>query len=223
MIFIQGAAYQTLDPDRDMLDRGFGIFSYTSFPWLQSSLNIGYDLYDESFEGIEYPDRHTLRIIGYARPAKWLNIQPYWVEQKTIDYVRNRSGDGNTLGLDVSLRPGKRLQLGISAEESTLDVQGGRLYTARLLYLSTHYFFTSRLFFRGILQKMELEQNPGLYASEVSGQSEQIGTQFLLSYRVNPFTLVYLGYSDFGMEDDWTDPTTLTRTYFVKLSYAWRP
>ena len=53
-------------------------------------------------------------------------------------------------------------------------------------------------------------------------------TQFLFSYKVNPQTVVFLGYSD--NRNAFTDlqfnevPLTQSdRTLFLKLGYAWRP
>jgi len=144
-------------------------------------------------------------------------------EYRGIDYMNGQDGDGKDWGATVTLRPGKRLQWGLSASESRMSVPEGWLYTARIYYASVNYFFTNRLFFRGILQRYDVDQNPETYRTTVSRINQHLGSQFLFSYRVNPFTLVYLGYSDSGLQDDRTDLTTMSRTFFVKLSYAWRP
>ena len=62
-----------------------------------------------------------------------------------------------------------------------------------------------------------------LYLDAVNRYERTVSSQYLLTYKVNPFTLVYLGYSDAGLEEDHVDLTRMNRTYFVKLSYAFRP
>jgi hypothetical protein len=51
-----------------------------------------------------------------------------------------------------------------------------------------------------------------------------IGTQLLYSYKLNPQTVLFVGYSDNAREDDEVlDLTRTDRTVFAKLSYAWMP
>ncbi|HEX2678381.1 MAG TPA: hypothetical protein VHM19_17130 [Polyangiales bacterium] len=53
---------------------------------------------------------------------------------------------------------------------------------------------------------------------------KSLGTQLLYSYKLNPQTVFFAGYSDNRIEDDATgrlEPTG--RTLFLKLSYAWTP
>ncbi len=58
--------------------------------------------------------------------------------------------------------------------------------------------------------------------------TKTVFTQFLLSYKVNPQTVIFLGYSDNAqgmLRPDLTrtDLTRFDRTFFLKLGYAWRP
>jgi hypothetical protein len=66
--------------------------------------------------------------------------------------------------------------------------------------------------------------NPGLETLE----DRSLGTQLLFSYKVNPLTVLFLGYSDDrrGERPLAGDPIPLTgtdRAFFVKIGYAWRP
>jgi hypothetical protein len=46
----------------------------------------------------------------------------------------------------------------------------------------------------------------------------------LYSYKLNPQTVLFAGYSDNYLEDDFTGEREKTgRTLFLKLSYAWTP
>jgi hypothetical protein len=223
MISLFGAASETLDADGDLLNRGLGLYAYMAVPFKAMNFNLSYNRYTERYEGVDYPDRYRANFRFYTRPSKWMNFQFNVADYRGIDYINGQDGEGRDWGATLTLRPGKRLQGGLTYQDSRMDVDGGWLYRAELYYASVNYFFTPRFFFRGILQRTDVKQNPELYRYAVSQVNKRLGSQMLLSYRLNPFTLVYLGYSDTGMENDWNDPTTMSRTYFVKLSYAWRP
>ena len=223
MISLFGNAYETLDDGGDLLARGLGLYSYVAIPFKTTSINLGYNRYKERYEGVDYPDRYRASFSSFTRPAKWMTLQLNATDYRGIDYINGQDGDGRDWSATLTLRPGKRLQGGLTYQNSRMDVNRGWLYRAELYYASVNYFFTHRLFFRGILQRYDVEQNPDYYRFTVSQVNKRLGSQMLLSYRVNPFTLVYLGYSDSGLQNDWTDPTTMSRTFFVKLSYAWRP
>jgi hypothetical protein len=79
------------------------------------------------------------------------------------------------------------------------------------------------MYVKGLVQVMDVERDHSLYADPVNASEQTFSTQFLFTYRINPFTLAYLGYSDRGFGDDQVDRTTTDRTFFLKLSYAFRP
>jgi hypothetical protein len=104
-----------------------------------------------------------------------------------------------------------------------LDIPQGRVFDARLYYLRALYHFSNTLFVRAIVQRMDIRRDPELYMEQVDRNEKTISSQYLLTYKINPFTLFYLGYSDMGIEEDRVDLTAMNRTWFVKLSYAFRP
>ena len=70
-----------------------------------------------------------------------------------------------------------------------------------------------------------MERNLALFVDpNTDARSLSIGSQLLYSYKLNPQTVFFLGYSDNHREDD--DLLSLTQTdrsLFMKLSYAWAP
>ncbi len=46
-------------------------------------------------------------------------------------------------------------------------------------------------------------------------------TQFLFSYKINPQTVLFLGYSDNSLGMQGIDITRTDRTFFLKIGYAW--
>jgi hypothetical protein len=81
--------------------------------------------------------------------------------------------------------------------------------------------FNTRTFVRAIVQYTDVRRNPDLYEDEVAGLDRDFFVQLLLSYKVNPQTLAFLGYSEGGRRTDEIVMTTTGRAVFAKISYAW--
>jgi hypothetical protein len=77
------------------------------------------------------------------------------------------------------------------------------------------------MFIRSILQYVDIRRNQELYADEIDPISQELFTQLLFSYKVNPRTVVYIGYSDSHEANQGYLLTQSNRAFFMKLSYAW--
>ena len=119
----------------------------------------------------------------------------------------------------LNVRSG-RLDFVLAHEYERLDVDEGRLHTANLSYARGVYQFTRRAALRAVLQYMDVE-----FDTELSGRDRQeerrLASQLLFSYKVNPQTVLYLGYSDSHFGDETSDVTPEERTFFAKIGYAW--
>ena len=104
---------------------------------------------------------------------------------------------------------------------SFMDVADERLYTANITYLKAVYQFNSRTFVRGILQYIDYAFAPELYIDPVNSEEQWVTSQLLFSYKINPRTIFYLGYSDGHYGDQDYDLTQTDRTVFAKIGYAW--
>ncbi len=116
---------------------------------------------------------------------------------------------------------GDRLRLSLSHTLSRLEVDGGRLFEANLTQSRLAYQLNLRTFIRAIVQYTDVERDPDLYPGDVDAESEELFTQLLFSYKINPRTVLFLGYSDdsFGSQD--FGLTRENRALFFKISYAW--
>jgi hypothetical protein len=77
------------------------------------------------------------------------------------------------------------------------------------------------MFVRAILQYYDYRYNVSNYLAPVEPESKQFFTQLLFSYKINPRTVLFLGYSDnhFGARE-----YSISRrdyTFFAKIGYAW--
>jgi hypothetical protein len=140
---------------------------------------------------------------------------------KTIDFSNERQGKVFVVEPGGELHLGRRLSASFDYTMQRLDVAGGRLYTANLAQSTVVYHFNIRTLARAIVQLSDVTRDPSLYRFSVDGKSKDLFTQFLFSYKINPQTVFYVGYSDSSFGDDRVDLKRADRTLFLKIGYAW--
>ena len=98
-----------------------------------------------------------------------------------VDFANHRLGDGGTVTLDATLRPGAHTEIVLSAGRRWLDVDEaardgengpvaaarGRLFTADLARLRAQYSFSARSYLRLITDWVETRRDPSLYVDAV--------------------------------------------------------
>ncbi|MEP1448631.1 MAG: DUF5916 domain-containing protein [Paraglaciecola sp.] len=139
-----------------------------------------------------------------------------------IDFDNNRLGKLLLVRPTINWNLGKSLQLNLRHTYQNLDVDNQQLFTANLSDFRATYQFDQRQFLRLILVYSDIERNQQNYSFDVDAISKGLGTQLLYSYKLNPLTKFFVGYSDSAYQDDVL--TTLTknqRSVFMKFSYAW--
>lgn len=118
---------------------------------------------------------------------------------------------------------GKHLRLNFNHSYETLDVEdGGRLFTANLTELRATYQFDNRTFVRWIGQHLDVDRDPVLYTFPTDARSRDFFNQLLFSYKINPLTVLFLGYSDTHVGTEEVDLKQASRTLFLKVGYAWQ-
>jgi len=73
------------------------------------------------------------------------------------------------------------------------------------------------------VQYRDYWRDPDLYCFEVSEKEQCLTSQVLFSYKVNPQTVLFIGYSDFHEGDQDVSIAQMDRTVFAKIGYAWVP
>jgi hypothetical protein len=186
----------------------------------QSHASAAVYLGTRGYHGAEFTDRYAEGCYG-IRPVADLWLHLAWAVGDRIDYANVRAGDVLTLTPTISVRAGARLTIDLTHTYQRLDVAGGRLYTANISDLWVVYQFTRRAFVRAIVQRFDYRRAADLYVEPVAPRDETVLSQLLLSYKVNPRAVVFLGYSDTRLGDEDVALTQLNRTVFFKLGYAW--
>jgi hypothetical protein len=187
----------------------------------QSFVNLYLGFGPSWFEGQRF-DRNFVHFFGevQATPNVYLNAEGRVGQE--IDYANARGGDLVRLIPGARLDVGRHLRVNLSHNHESLDVDGGRLYTADLTDLRATYQINVRTFVRVVSQYFDLERDPALYTFATEAQSTTLFNQLLFSYKVNPQTVLFVGYADdyqgFARSLDELDQTG--RTLFLKLGYA---
>ncbi len=186
----------------------------------QSYCGIYGQISSDRYEGTEFNTSLLNYWIG-GQPAKWVNFNLWSVFGNRIDYDNARPGKGLQLGISTTLKIGPRLSVNLDHYYEHLDVEGGRLYTANREYVKLMYHFNERIFIRTILQYANYKKEPSLYIDEVAPEEQELLSQVLLSYKINPHTAFYIGYSDKYYGNTYTDMDQTNRNFFAKIGYAW--
>ncbi|MCJ8274511.1 MAG: hydrolase, partial [Psychrosphaera sp.] len=171
--------------------------------------------------------------MAYAQitPVSGVSLSSFTRFGKQIDFDNNRLGDVFDLESSVTWQLGKHIEMELSHNYNSLKIDGDQLYAANQTDIRLSYQFDIRSYVRLVVQYTDITRDPDMYFDEgidnqpidINAHSKYFNTQLLYSYKLNPQTLVYLGYSDSGFQDDDLSRIEKTdRTVFAKFSYAWQ-
>lgn len=182
----------------------------------------------ERFYDDEYFDE--LQFMMYARftPIAGLQIQNFIRVGDQIDFANTQLGDTILIEPQVNWDVNEHIRVDLSYNFRELDVDDGRLFTANQTDLRINYQFDMRSILKLVIQYTDIDRNADLYQyDDIDDRPEfkerYFSTQLIYSYKINPQTLFFLGYSDGGFQDDNLDNLERDqRTIFTKFSYAWQ-
>ncbi len=163
-------------------------------------------------------DRVSAYVEAQAFPSVYAALEVTAGDQ--VDFANGRQAQQLRLDPSLRLHLGRHLRVNLDHSYEKLDVDAGHLYTARLSQIRATYQFGVRTFARWIAQYQDIERNPAAYESEVDVQSRSWFNQVLFSYKINPQTVLFLGYSDRSLGDQDITLTRESRTVFFKVGYA---
>lgn len=212
-----GVSYMT-DFDEKVLLKGIQFYLVYNGP-LQSYLFVAPNFGKRAYLGNEFDDNY-LECTLQVRPSGSLTSGVSGVFGDRIDFSNVRPGNVVSINPFVGYRMGRHFTLDLDHLYETLNVDGGRLYTANLTNLAMTYQVNRRVFLRAILQYADYNYNPELYLSDIDPKSNHLFSQFLFSYKINPQTVLFLGYSDDYYGFTGIPLTRNNRTLFMKIGYA---
>ncbi|MFZ5656102.1 MAG: DUF5916 domain-containing protein [Pseudomonadota bacterium] len=213
----------------------------------QTSANMGGVARDRYWNGRLFDERFaTAYLETQLLPA--LKVGSWQRVGDMLDLAASRMGRGLVWQPWLQLDVGRGINLALNHTRQRLRRGGGTAFDAAVFDARLSWQFDPRQRLRLSLQASDVERDPALYrfpraecpftpadptattcVVPVSASSRDVAAQLLYSYKVDPRTALYAGYShgafDIDLDGDLQRDslTDSDRGLFVKLSYAWQP
>ena len=213
----------THDDAGNLLEREITAFFTVEGP-LQSFVRLRAMRRDALWDGTLY-DENTISMYGQMRPVGGLEFGLWAGIGDRIDFDNSRLAKRRKIEPFVAWNVNRHLSLRIRADLLELETQANEaIIDADVYDVRLTWQFTRRSYLRLTMQHFDITRNVAVYIDEVDANTRDVGRQLLYSYKINPQTVFFLGYSDNLTDDDTLRGLEETdRTVFMKIGYAWTP
>jgi hypothetical protein len=140
----------------------------------------------------------------------------------SIDYENVRPGRRVQVNPALTINVGRRLAFSLDHNYERMKVDGRELYTANISQGQAIYHLNARTFLRAIVQYVAYDYNVANYTFTIDPEYKHFFSQFLFSYKLNPRTVLFLGYSDNAQGNQDYRLARSDRTVFMKVGYSWQ-
>jgi len=211
------------DDDGRLLEREIEAYFNISGP-MQSHMEFGGSTRDLLHNDVLFKE-NKLSVFAEFQPRGGLLLGIWTRVGDQVDFDNTRLGDEIRLEPYVRWNIGRHLMLRYNGVLLNLDRKdGAKIFDAAVHDVRLTWQFSVRSFLRLTTQFQDVRRNPDSYDEVVDRHSRDVGRQLLYSYKINPQTVFFLGYSDALVDDDDLGGlTTSDRTWFMKIGYAWMP
>ncbi len=218
--------------NNELIEREF-IASFNIDGPLQSQLEIG--LVHGEKVGLRYDDTITdiddnttlfnedqFRLFSSANLNNRTYVSLDFTAGDKIDYSNDRLGDLVQVTGNITVFITDHLEFDFYQTYSKLDAKDDNgldtnVYIANISELRLSYQFDVRSYLKLSVVYSDVDRNLG-------DKNQDLATQLIYAYKINPQTVFFLGYSDYSFQDnDLTKLERSDRTFFTKISYAWAP
>jgi hypothetical protein len=173
-----------------------------------SQLNVFFQRDMERYEGIEF-NKSSFEIVGNLNFVGWLPFGFYFNTGNNIFYDPDDPflGYSNSYGLWFTLKPNKRLRMGMTLSKQTFweEWGGKQLFDYNVLRSQTTYQLSKTLSLRAII--------------DYNHYYKQLYGSFLVSYILKPGTVFFLGVDNQLLQDEFGKYAQDNYSIFVKFSY----
>lgn len=219
-ITISGDWDKTEDQSGNLIEEEYEAYIYGIAP-RNIFFFFGGGVRDRAFNGVTF-DNHWLQGELNGDFTSFFRGGAFVRRGKYIDFANTREADRFYVNFWSQTRLGDHFSVNFGYNYEILDVEGGqRLYSTHVPEVRAVYQFDRRMFIRAIFQYVNINRDPALYKFDVNESTETLLSQLLFSYKINPQTVLYLGYSDNYRGNQNYDLTQTDRTLFMKIGYAW--
>lgn len=217
---------KTFDQDGNVLEQEYEIHGNLQGQ-KQFFTNFGI-VHRERLHNDEYFDETQFMMFAKFKPLGSLELGSFIRFGKQIDFANTQLGDVFSFDVFTEWDVNEHLNVEVSRDYSELEVEGGQLFSASQYNIRLGYQFDMRSILKFVIQYTDIERDAELYTYDTiedrpDSRSKYFSSQLIYSYKINPQTLFFLGYSDGGFQDDSLDRLERNqRTIFTKFSYAWQ-
>ncbi|MFC1693501.1 DUF5916 domain-containing protein [Candidatus Latescibacterota bacterium] len=206
--------------------------AYTSQFYYRGPLQSYFSIYGEygrdPYKGKDFRANFLSSYVGF-KPSGSCDLYLRCTTGDKIDYSNRRAGKKLSLSPSIDQKIGRHLTLSADHRFERLKVDPGRLYDANVSNFGGVYQFNRRTFLRINLQYVDYDRTIENYLYDVDANTTTMFSQILFSYKINPQTVFFLGYSDNYRNRNYLDErgefddslTQTNRTLFTKIGYAW--
>lgn len=211
---------EQISVDQHMEDE---IEAYLSFSGkMRSFMQVGGGTRTQFWQGVDY-DVGFYTLYGEFTPAGTYQFSLFYRGGDQIDYNNLALGSIDSFELGTSGTIGEGFSYNLSYVDEALHRNGGDVYHARLADLRLSWQFNLRQRLRLAFQYGSTDFDPSLWNEPVPRGLDDLASQLVYSYILNPRTVFYAGYSDNFFGSDSIDTFQTDRNLFLKFSYAWQP
>jgi hypothetical protein len=216
-----GSAYEAQEKsDGELIHRAATYWFDYNGPWDSGAHVYGVMYGKERYSGKEFSIR-AANLYTYVQPSGDLQMHLSASYGEGIDYSNTEAGKRLSITPSVDFNFGRHLLVELDHTFARFNREEGRLYTAHISQVKAVYQFNKRTFLRSILQYVDYRRDTDLYVDDVEPEEKSLFSQLLFSYKINPQTVLFLGYSDNYYGDRAVEITQTDRTFFAKVGYAW--
>lgn len=186
---------------------------------MQSLLFFGLHKNRSWFAGDRY-DLAGGHFMAGVKPLPYLRFSGGVRYAEAIDYLGRRPGKQLVLSHLTFLDLGKHLHLETRYVYTNFQVSGERLFLTNTLEGKFIWQINTNTYLRMILQFADIRRNQEMYSIAVNDINRKIFGQLLFSYKLNPRTVLYLGYNSNSRGTEDIGLTQDSQMLFFKVGYA---
>ena len=191
---------------------------------LQSEVSISYERSKQRFRQQVFSGLDGGVLFFRVQPSDFLSkFRVYTFLGESVDYTNSRKASELIIHPGLNLNISRHLNLEIDPNYKRLSYDGNRTFTTYLLGTKLIYHFNKKMFLRSNLQYRYVDRNLSEFNNPgpLDASTESLFYQLLFSYKVNPQSKLFLGYSS-GYGGINENPLTIqSRTGYLKVGYSW--
>jgi hypothetical protein len=209
--------YET-DQDDNLVKKSMQFFLLYNGP-LQSDVTLTGNIGKQFYMGEIFDTNYVEARIALIPTGKF-NTTFYTVIGEHIDFDNIRPAQRILLNPALTYKIGRRISIDLDHAFERMQVENKRLYTANVTNFKFIYQFSRQAFLNTNLQYVNYNYNAENYLFTIDPEFKHLFLKILFSYKINPQTMLFLGYADDYYGFLHTPLTQSNRTFFLKIGYA---